>query len=556
MNKLKNFFKKLDMLIRHNEILINKILIGFLFLGLITQISSFASILQFRADHRSIVATTDNDSASGIETAERTTLINDNQRRSYGPVWYRINYLMRVWSDNPISDPNRTPQQNKEKDIYFTLMLLSLLSVFSLSGVISFVFFDKLQYQLMSTLILAPTLMNERFQASLVFLAKPDHFLSFILLISFISTVLLINSNFNDKQKKWSAFFWGLTLSTKLTALPFIPVIFLLIFLYKSELKFEFKNSIWFNDCKKFAKYLAISYFLIGFPQNFDFWRNIAYIHNQNKQTSWADWNSLLEWLKIYYEQISKPFLFLSLLLFLFPSRDLIKSYFNKKVVFGSLALFFVPFCYMLSKKISEPFFRWYTFPYVSTGLFLLGCLVVYLLNKIINKNILGYWRLKILNQPYSFLILFFLIPWSLPLASTTLSIVQKELEICRSEALKTESFVDKAVENKEYILADPYVPFSADYEGLWVDSAWEMSPELIIPQKTKWIILKSGYYSMYLPKDEGGTPGLTAHIKNMDKVRTFYRLFWRKNETQDPFNQHWKKIYNDNCGFEVWHQE
>ncbi len=548
MKFIKFIFKTIDQSIRGHQILLSQILCGFLLLGLITQICSFASILQFRADHRSIVATVDNDSASGIETAENTTLINDNQRRSYGPVWYRVNYLMRVWSDNPILDSNRTPQQNKEKDIYFTLMLLSLISIYLLAGALSCIFFDKTRYQLMSTLFLAPTFLTEHFQSLLVIIAKPDHFLAFILFIAFISTILLIKKNFDDKQMRWTAFFWGVTLSTKLTALPFIPIIFLLIYMNKKD--------DWKINSKKFAKYLVLAYVLIGFPQNFDFWRNLAYIKDQNRQTTWADWNSFSEWIKVYYAQITKPFLFLSLFLFLFPIRNQIKNFFNKNIITSALILFFVPFGFMLSRKINEPFFRWYTFPYIATGLFLLGCFVLFVLNPLFSNKKLGSWKRTLLDHPYSFLVFFFCLPWSLPLASTTLSSVQKEFETCRAEAQKTESFVEKAVENKEYILADPYAPFSAAYEGNWVDSAWEMRTDLIVPQKTKWIVLKSSYYLMYLPPEEGGTPGFTAHIKNIENVRAFYRLFWKKSETVDPHNQHWKKVYGDTCGFEVWHQE
>jgi hypothetical protein len=547
MKLIKSILIQIDQVLRQNQSLINIILCGFLCLGIITQISSFASILQFRSDHRSIVKTVDNDSEAGIETAEHTNLINDNHRRSYGPVWYRVNYLMRLWADNPLLDNNRNDQQSKEKAIYFTLMLSSLISIYLLAAAIGFVFFEQRRYQLMSTLFLAPALLNEHFQSFLVIVAKPDHFLSLLVFISFVTTILLIQSNFEDKYLRWTAFFWGVTLSTKLTALPFIPVLLLIIY-------FSHRDN-WFILSKKFSKYILWSYFLIGFPQNFDFWRNLAYIQDQNRQTSWADWHSFTEWIQIYSLQIVRPAGFLLLFLVIFPARHQIKTFFQKSLVLKVLMLFLIPFGFMLSRKIAEPFFRWYTFPFVSSGLVLVGGMVAYLMSKTEN-NFIGQWKSKLLNHPYSFLFLFFCLPWSLPLSTKTLSSVEKEFAGCRIEAQKTESYIEQAATNKEYILADPYAPFSASLEGNWVDSSWEMRPELIQVQKTKWIVLKQDYYRGYLTLEEGGAPGFTAHIKNIDQVRAFYRLFWRKDQTTDQHQQHWRKVYSDACGFEVWHQE
>lgn len=547
MKFFRNIFNRIDSAIRENQGVLEIVLCSFLTLGLLTQVVSFSSILQFRADHRSIVGTLDNDSAWGIETAERTNLLTDNQRRSYGPVWYRVNYLMRLLADNPIVDVSRNDQQNKEKDIYFTLMVLNLISVYLLAGCLSVLFFSRPRYQLMSTLFLAPALLNEYFQALLVIIAKPDHFLSLMVLISFIATVRLLKSGLEDRALRWTAFFWGVTLSTKLTALPFIPVLLMLMYFTH--------QCNWWEQTKKFLKYLALSYFLIGFPQNFDFWRNLAYIHSQNKQTSWATWQSFGDWVKQYFAQIVRPASLLVLFVLIFERRSEIKEYFRRDLVLKFFCLFAIPFGFMLSRRINEPFFRWYTFPYVAIGLFLLAALASYLAAKF-EESRWGVWKSRLLQHPYAFLVLFFALPWCLPLNSTMLSQVQKEYEKCRTEALKTEDFIDQALTKKEHVLADTYAPFSASYEGHGVDSSWEMRTELILPGKTRWIVLKNDYYKTYLTKEEGGTGDLNSHVKQLAQVREFYRLFWNKEQTIDPFGQSWKKIYHDQCGFEVWHQE
>lgn len=551
MNLFKKIFHTIDAAIRGNALLIEYVLCGFLLLGLLTQIASFASILQSRADHRSIVATVDNDSNWGIETAERTNLLNDNQRRSYGPVWYRVNYLMRLWADNPILDTSRNDQQNKEKDIYFTLMLLNLICVYLLAAGLAYVFFSRLKYQLMATLFLGPALLNQHFQALLVILAKPDHLLCLLTVVSFVLTAYLFKTNFEERATKWAAFFWGATLSTKLTALPFIPVILLILYLSN--------RTEWQPKAKAFVKALAISYLLIGFPQNFDFWRNLAYIRNQNSQTSWGNWHSLVEWLKVYGEQIARPAALLSLFVVIFETRPVLRDYFKKDLAWKLLALFGIPAAFMLSRKIDEPYFRWYTLPFVATGLVLVGAGMAFLVSRfatLLEKKAIASWKERLLQHPYSFLVLFFLLPWTLPLNSTTLSSVQKEFEVCRAEAKQTESYIDRAVANKEHILADPYAPFTPAYENVWLQTAWEMNTNLIVTNKTKWIVLKNNYYATYLTKAEGGTEGKNANLKDPEGVRNFYRLFWKKEVTQDTHGQTWKKVYSDACGFEVWHQE
>jgi hypothetical protein len=114
-------------------------------------------------------------------------------------------------------------------------MLLNLLSVYLLAAGLGFLFFDRLKYQLMTTLFLGPALLNEHYQSLLVILAKPDHFLALMVFISFLVTAKMLQAKLETSTMKWTAFFWGVTLSTKLTALPFIPVILLMLFLSDRE---------------------------------------------------------------------------------------------------------------------------------------------------------------------------------------------------------------------------------------------------------------------------------------------------------------------------------
>lgn len=55
MKWLKSLFINLDQKIRQNEVLLGVIRFRFLALGIITQIGSFATILQFRVEQPSIV---------------------------------------------------------------------------------------------------------------------------------------------------------------------------------------------------------------------------------------------------------------------------------------------------------------------------------------------------------------------------------------------------------------------------------------------------------------------------------------------------------------------
>lgn len=550
MNKMKNIFQKADMIFITNRKLLLKVMGGVLVLALITQFAGFAGILQLHSEHRSIVATQDNDSGWGIETAENTKFLNDNNRRSYGPVWYRVNYLMRYWTDNSVQEPVRTDQQSKERYIYFTLMLLSLLSIYVFAFALSYVLFNGWTYQFLSTLFLVPLLIDEHWQSQLLVMAKPDHFLSMLVFISFALTIVLFRNRFENKYMRWAGVFWGVTLSTKLTVLPFMPVLLLLF--YTPDLK-EWKQRCWM-----FFKYTVISYVLIGFPQNFDFWRNLAYIREQNKATSWADIQSLTEWIKIFYAQFWKAGITLVLFLTLFEVRESLRSFFRKDIAIKSGLLFAIPFLFMLSRKIPEPFFRWYTFPYVYIALlFLAGAFlfVVFQYHKE-SVNLVSKLKNRLTRNPYYFVVLFFALPLVMPLSSKTLSLTQQEYLNCRAEAHETEQYVDQAVARQEHVLADPYAPYDTKYEGKWVDMVWDMTPKMIVEGQTKWIVLKRGYYAQYLAKAEGGTGTNFAYIEDIEKVRQFYRLFFDKEVTVDQHGQKWTRVHADKCTFEVWKRD
>ena len=151
--------------------------------------------------------------------------------------------------------------EKPEERIHFSLLLISLLSLYGISYLLSSLIIKERRFRLLGVLIItASFLTNETWVGYSVIHVHPDLLLSFLsgLFCYFIYHSLLCP----DKEMYYyAAIIGGLALSTKMSFILFLPG--LLFF------KIPPLNT---NNIKKLIKFyllIAISYFLVGFPQNF-----------------------------------------------------------------------------------------------------------------------------------------------------------------------------------------------------------------------------------------------------------------------------------------------
>lgn len=514
-------------------------------LALIVQFSTISAVLYQNTDSRAVVASRDDDSAAGIGNAEETYLINDNGVRLYGPVYYRLSSILRYYGINQYAE-GYNKQEHKERSIYFHLMLLNLLGIYLSSYFLLCFVTDRKHFRLLGTWALVGAFLQNEMRSLLLLMAKPDHTFVLFLTLSLLFTWRWIQEtdakSAESTSFKWMSFAWGIAASTKLAFIFFIPGL-LLMFYQKSKKE-------WFSLAKSFIKWTAISYFAIGFPQNFDFTRSLSYLIHQNGHASLVSIDFLIhQWLRLFYLDLKLPILFTTLFVILLSS-PLEGQKIRWNWFFRMSLIFVLGTLWLISKQTKAPF-QWYTFPFTNTAI---ACYAILLLKclSLLPNSVLEKWNSVWKNSYYSIFIFFFIPVFVEPFPEQVWKTFQSQ-QGCRQEARKFETLVNEAASKNKTVLADPYAPYSRQFHDKQVRMAYEMTPEILERVKPDYVALKKGYYQIYMPKSEGGSELQLTHIENIEKTRSFYRVFFNKSETVDHLGQNWKKVYTDNCSFELW---
>ena len=115
------------------KLILNNLIKFLAILAITAQLSSLISIISHYTDTAVIISSYSLDAGNSIEVANRTSLINDNDWRPYGPIYYRATKLMSYFNENLIHNTSQlNSSQKHESTLNFYLILISILS---LSGV-------------------------------------------------------------------------------------------------------------------------------------------------------------------------------------------------------------------------------------------------------------------------------------------------------------------------------------------------------------------------------------------------------------------------------------
>jgi hypothetical protein len=546
---MQSFFKKwvlrIHSFLTANQKDVYKVCIAIAALAIVVQFSTIAGVLFLKTDSRAVIATVDDDSAAGIGNAEKTYLINDNGTRVYGPVYYRITSILRNFGINEFAD-GYTSQEHRERSIYFHLMLVNLIGIYLGGFFLMRLLTSRLDFQLLGTWALTGAFLANEMRSLLLFMGKPDHLFTAFVTLALLWTWKWLKAgtepNFQSNEFRWMTFSWALAMSTKLTAVFFLPGLMLLFFSKSAR--------VWFKNFKPFVIGMILFYFLVGFPQNFDFWRNLDYLIHQNSQASPVSFEFFRDqWLRLFVQDFKLPLLMLLILiLFLGDTRK------EEGTSWKLIGKFSLPFLFgtlwLISKQTRAPF-QWYTFPFTNAGLilFCLFCLKALSLLPVKWNEKWNQVKQHIYYPAFAFLILpVFVNP--LPLQVWKSNSLNSS---CRKEARDFQVVVNEKAGKGQIILADPYVPYSREFHDKTILMSYEMTPDKIETLHPKYIALKRSYYMIYLPKSEGGAETPVTHIQDLEQTRNFYRIFFQKSEGKDPGGHTWKKIYEDACTFELW---
>lgn len=548
---IKDILKK-SYLGEHTEPTLEKFFLFLIGLFLVLHFSTFASVLFQVTDSRAIVAANDDDSQAGIELAGKSYFINDNGARAYGPIYYRIESLFRLFPLNFYTESSMSPSEHREKNIYFHLMIINLLSLYLASFLLLRTITTDLFYSLLGTLGLTSVFLLNDFRSILIFMGKPDHLFTLFMTWALIQTFYWLKDLSHSRQLHLTSSSWALAFSTKLSGLFFIPAF--LAFIPWKALK-KNKAYLW-----KFVVSFVIFYFLIGFPQNFDLFEYGRYLIQQNGHTKLVDKEFLTQnWIPLIKNDLLPPLVFLTLFFALLPFRFLKSSIFlpanalSKKISLQFLAFSVLAYLTLISKQTTSPF-QWYTFPFTNAFLFSVLLLLIHFGLSMKEKISFTLEKLPGIDKKWVLrsisLILFTqLVPlfpatyWNQALSKTS----------CRKEARHFKSLIDEQARQGKKVMADANVPYDHQFHDKEVWMTYEMTTSHFKDFKPDYIALKRSYYLIYLPRVEGGLEFGIGHTKDLEDTRNFYRLFFNKSQTQAPDLSSWTKIHDDSCGNELW---
>lgn len=536
--------------------IVEKALFFILIIVFLIQFAFFTNAVSQTVEIWPIVYSKDNDAANGIRLSQVSDWTIDNKYYNYGNLYFRISKT--ISNLNPINKKNLQNylfSEESDKVHHFSLMIISLFSLYGISFLISFLITKNINQILVSMILLNTIFMTNKYWISKVFGVHPDLLLCFFITLALFSSIKLLTffnkksslvkeNNLSEKQKNTdliiilTGFIWGLAVSVKLSALFFLPALLLLFLpLKKEEINIKFIAAI------KFFAALFFTYFLSGFPQNFEFMNLYSFIKYQSAFSIAPTADSFNEWFILLYRQYTPflPFIFLIVAFF----SDKSNKDFKTSNLIKILAISFIPFCFLLQRNITSPH-EHYTLPMVSALILATTYLLINLKNYLIEKKII---HLNNNSNIFVFSTLILSILFSNYIPNQVVK-AYDESQICKSEANNLYSIIKSFQLKKLKVHVDPYVPFNQQLG--YVRNNWFKTFEDIAPDNADVLILSKKYYSRYTESKE-----VSHYIKqdtqNFDKIKEFYDFFNDKNQVKDKYGQEWKKNFYDNCGWEIW---
>jgi hypothetical protein len=528
------FLKFLRTFLNKNFEDINKILFG---LAVIVQLMGFVPLLAGFMDHRSVIEAHDNDAGKMVEVGLRSRWYNDNGFRYYGPVYFRIaNTFHQITKAYSGKYEAESPEANEES-LHFYLILTSLLGAFLIAFSCSLLLSQRWELRFLYILFIVPLLLQSPTWSSYIFTAHPDMLLTGLVAFSTYLTLQMFRSDFEDKKIKWAGYAWGITLSTKLSSLFFMPGIGLLIWLYS-----KIHHQTW-NRVKRFTLSALLSYFLIGFPQNFDIPGSLKKLFRLSEFSSGFSWAGFTDWWSMIANQswMTLVFIIISSLVFSAGPKDGINVK-KRLVLFCALNIGIL----LLTSRTLELAHTYYAMPFIGV----LCVSTVFLFSNLRVGKLPERWPDPIYMQSLLFLVFV--------AASTThlfsfpeATVVQRKMLLCRPGFQSVYNMTKAYLQEGGKIISTPYTPVPLEDEEK-VSVNWEMNFDTLEKSQVRRMIFNNSYYGRYT---QDGTPSKYVQLTNSEwqKSQEFYSAFNGKNEVHTDKAGTWQKVYSDKCSLEIW---
>jgi hypothetical protein len=500
------------------------------------QFSYIMYTISMNAESWPIINTFDNDAANAVRVAERSSFLMINDWYPYGNLYFNIANSIQKFNPLTAGSDVGVKSPLSDKSHHFALMIVSLISLYGISFIISDIIANTFVYKLLSMFIINTIFIKNEYWVTWVHRAHPDMLLSFFIVLSTYLTIKYIITQ-STMYRNLSSVAWGLALATKMTTIIFLPI--LLVLFIPPINKINILNSL------KYYAMIIVSYLVVGFPQNFVFWHHLGFLMDQSVYSISPTIDSFVGWIGLLIKQgmwLIITIIILKLILCFIEERREAPSWGN--LLKASILVAF-PLAFLLARKITTVHDH-YMLP-VASALFVLAAYFSNGLSRVLHAReswVNNRWK------PIAVLILVVMLFFRF-----TPNSVARYLPAEGDARANAKAFLAEVVryqnENLK-ILADPYVPWDESRGG--VSASYYRTLQDIRPGNAQVLVLSKSFYSRYL-KDPPSDYVL-RDAPNWREIRKFYELYADKEHAVDPYNQRWKKVFSNQHGWEIWRLE
>lgn len=471
---------------------------------------------------KAIVYSSDNDAGRAIQTAQLTRWYNSNHFGPYGNLYFRFAHTIAAFSPD-LHDKEFSSIENDERKHHFALQLTSLFSLLVLCGLLSFI----LTQDWIATLLLGNVLFHLSIQDGtwpfLIFKAHPDHLL---MLATAAAGYFTIHYSKDKTEKNFilAALMWGVATAVKRATVLFIPS-FLFLFLSEGLNRESLKKGF------QFIGYMLLAYLVVGFPQNFGFYKHIKFMLAESQNSRPPTLESVTEYFSLIFNQTKYILLAFLPIHLLFGKRERIITW--RMLVFSLLTLLMV-----ISNRMVTPHYH-HAMPFI-------GCFLVTMIYVIKLLPVLDFKYKTAALFVISLTALYFL--RDLP----TAFLEQRDHQlICRPEAFKLLAMIKEEQKTSGIILGrEPYFPFDSSKEGL-SKQYWGASMQDFDRDNVSLFGTKRSFGEQFLK--DGPEYNMLEKANNWKDKQDLYRRVLTEDQFTTPVGHTYKKIHEDSCGFQLW---
>jgi hypothetical protein len=517
---------------------IRSVLIALVVLLLFMQMSYMVSAIHENQDNHGIIYSIDADAGDNIYHTLRTGLFSGGYL-NHGVLYQRIAHYL-AWL-SPVFTSYDTDDEKTEKKTHFSLVVISLFSMYCISFLLASIVCDETLYKLVGTLLMSAAILSEGMWANYVLRVHPDLLLSFLSAL-FLFLIYKSGMKSNSKYYYLACLVAGACLSTK-------PI----FFLFLPGLIFIEIPPVNIGGIKKLIRLyllIAISYFVLAIPFTLRVFTLIKSLMGVRSGMSTAPtWESLIQWWNILIVQGWKPLVIL-IILSLVSGKNLSEDHQRDKYFYLRLwAVAFIPFILLIFHNSEFGHGHW-TLPFVSI---LLLAVAVSLLSLRLGLVVrIRSWFSRDLARLVTVILLIFGVEVTLGIIPNKVDQVLNRQIRGREEVRTTYQVINSYADNGNKVLVEAYVPFRHGHEKIihgghltvTLDNFKNYDPD---------VVTVNAYQMPHIMEGEKPSDYMIIGRENYQEIRQYYGLFYNKRKTVDPWGRKWVKTYQDSMGVQIW---